>query len=194
MRRRLTISNWLFLREKTTGNRVRRTHSPRSRKFRHNSRSGTNAVFHIHVRIHAHTPRQAESFPNLGTAGGQCPHGKITHGCHGAAHGSPDASTPGGHYLAALGSHSKAKVFRGRLRAGLLNFDLSPKPAYTALQTLTRTEWHTRATLDYRDGAINRFKGFYGDSEAVIETARGTVTRRIRLCRGAINAFHLAVE
>jgi len=60
-----------------------------------------------------------------------------------------------------------------RLRAGLVNFDFSPKPAYNILRRLIHDEWSTRCTLNYEEGATNCFHGFYGSYEAIIETNGG---------------------
>lgn len=72
---------------------------------------------------------------------------------HPAVHGItwwnlPDAGGAAGH--------------ESTLASGLLNSDLSPKPAYEALQRLIREEWRTRlTTVTDRDGVL-RFRGFHG--------------------------------
>ena len=51
-----------------------------------------------------------------------------------------------------------------RYCGALLNFDLSPKPAYKALDQLINHEWHTDGifgTNDYGVAVINGFKGDY---------------------------------
>ncbi|MDZ4199807.1 MAG: endo-1,4-beta-xylanase [Kiritimatiellia bacterium] len=78
-----------------------------------------------------------------------------------------------------------------RLRAGLVNYDLTPKPAYTALQNLVKKEWRTDVSMDYRAGAINSFKGFYGDYEVVVTTDQGTFKQNVRLLKKAINEFRI---
>lgn len=45
---------------------------------------------------------------------------------------------------------------------GLLRFDMSEKPAYTALKKLIREEWHTSLRVPVIDGQAT-FRGFYGD-------------------------------
>lgn len=60
-----------------------------------------------------------------------------------------------------------------RLRAGLVNFDFSPKPAYRVLRRLIHDEWITRCTLNYEEGATNCFHGFHGTYEAIIDTDDG---------------------
>lgn len=76
-----------------------------------------------------------------------------------------------------------------RYKGGLLNFDLTPKPAYTALQRLIQKEWRTETRIEVAPGADNRFRGFYGDYEVVIETDRGRCVERLKLARGSINEF-----
>lgn len=78
-----------------------------------------------------------------------------------------------------------------RYKGGLLHADLSPKPAYEALYHLIKQEWHTRVSLDYEHGGANRFRGFYGDYEAVVKTAAGTFTKPLRLVRKSLNKFKL---
>lgn len=77
------------------------------------------------------------------------------------------------------------------LRAGLVNYDFTPKPAYTALHDLVRKTWRTETTLDYRAEAANQFRGFYGDYEATVQTDAGTTTHRLKLSRQALNTFTL---
>ncbi|MBN8526897.1 MAG: endo-1,4-beta-xylanase [Planctomycetes bacterium] len=70
------------------------------------------------------------------------------------------------------------------LRAGLLNYDLSEKPAYTALKRLITQEWTSRGALDYQAGAANAFRGFHGGYDLEIETAQGAFRRRVELPPG----------
>ncbi len=81
-----------------------------------------------------------------------------------------------------------------QLRAGLVNFDFTPKPAFTALQKLIRKEWRTTAEVDFTPGGDNRFHGFYGEYEAEISTARGSFRRKLLLSKGARNVFRFTVE
>jgi endo-1,4-beta-xylanase len=78
-----------------------------------------------------------------------------------------------------------------RLRAGLLNYDLTPKPAYRALRRLIKEEWRTKICWDYEEGAPNTFRGFYGDYEVRIQTNRGTSQHTIRLIPGSPNEYTL---
>ncbi len=70
------------------------------------------------------------------------------------------------------------------LRAGLLNYDMSEKPAFSALKRLITEEWTTRGTLSYEAGARNAFRGFHGTYELEIETAQGRCTRSLELRKG----------
>ncbi|MEI3039828.1 MAG: endo-1,4-beta-xylanase [Victivallales bacterium] len=80
------------------------------------------------------------------------------------------------------------------LRAGLVNYDFSPKPAFKTLERLIRQEWHTETELDYRDGAMNLFHGFYGDYEAEISTDSGTFRRTVKLSSRSRNITVLKLE
>ena len=80
------------------------------------------------------------------------------------------------------------------LRAGLVNYDFSPKPAFKVLEHLIKHEWHTETELDYEDGALNQFHGFYGMYEAEISTDSGTFTRILELGRKNCNIFPLDLK
>ena len=80
------------------------------------------------------------------------------------------------------------------LRAGLVNYDFSPKPAFKVLEHLIKHEWHTETELDYEDGALNQFHGFYGMYEAEISTDSGTFSRTLELGRKNCNIFPLNLK
>ena len=80
------------------------------------------------------------------------------------------------------------------LRAGLVNYDFTPKAAFLALERLIRKEWHTECVLEYRAGGDNRFHGFYGQYEAEIETENGKVTLSVPLSKFSENEFRIAVK
>ncbi len=71
------------------------------------------------------------------------------------------------------------------LRAGLYNFDLTPKPAAEVLDHLINKEWRTATGVSFQSGGDNRFHGFYGDYEAVIKCDAGTFKKRVTLSRDA---------
>ena len=49
-----------------------------------------------------------------------------------------------------------------RYYGGLLDFDLQPKPAFTALRELFEKEYHTEMTLTADENGTVSFRGFYG--------------------------------
>jgi len=79
-------------------------------------------------------------------------------------------------------------------KGGLLSKDLKPKPAYEALKRLVKGEWTTRTALSYENGASNKFHGFYGDYEALVETPSGSFKRRLTLSKGSLNKFALELD
>lgn len=81
-----------------------------------------------------------------------------------------------------------------KLRAGLVNYDFTPKPAYTALEKLIKHEWQTETKFDYVAGAANKFHGFYGIYEVTVKTDAGTSVHRVDLGKNAANSFVLTVK
>jgi len=67
------------------------------------------------------------------------------------------------------------------LRAGLVNYDLTPKPAFKALDRLINHEWRTDTVFEYEDGGDNVFHGFYGLYDAEIATDAGTFHKTVDL-------------
>lgn len=57
---------------------------------------------------------------------------------------------------------------------GLLRFDMSEKPAYTALKKLICEEWHTSLQVPVINGKA-KFRGFYGDYRIVAHTGGKSV-------------------
>ena len=80
------------------------------------------------------------------------------------------------------------------LRAGLVNYDFSPKPAYRVLERLIKKEWHTETALDYNEKAENVFHGFYGKYDAEIRTDAGTFSRTIFLSKDSDNMFRIILK
>lgn len=80
------------------------------------------------------------------------------------------------------------------LRAGLVNYDFSPKPAYKILEQLIKREWHTETSVEYRVEAENVFHGFYGEYDAVIRTDGGTFSTRISLSKDSDNMIRIVLE
>jgi GH35 family endo-1,4-beta-xylanase len=79
-------------------------------------------------------------------------------------------------------------------KGGLLNYDLTPKPAYEALRKLVKEDWITNCKLDYKSEIDNNFVGFYGEYDVEIETNAGTYTKELKLSKGSINNFKFEVE
>lgn len=67
------------------------------------------------------------------------------------------------------------------LRAGILNRDLTKKPAFRALEHLVNTEWRSAGRFDYAPGGDNRFQGFFGDYNLEVRLDSGTFHRRVSL-------------
>ena len=61
---------------------------------------------------------------------------------------------------------------RYSVEGGLLRSDLSPKPAYLALQNLIHQEWNTREELVSDQEGIFHFRGFDGTYEIVVNGKR----------------------
>lgn len=79
------------------------------------------------------------------------------------------------------------------IRAGLVNYDMTPKPAYKAIRRLIKEEWQTHPEFEYVDGAANKFRGFYGDYEVTVKTASGSSVHQLSLSRDALNQFKISV-
>jgi GH35 family endo-1,4-beta-xylanase len=90
---------------------------------------------------------------------------------------------------APIGSEEGENKYRG----GLLNYDFSPKPAFTALRRLIKEEWTTSGSLAYEQGTANQFRGFYGKYEVTVKSDAGTSTHQIDLGQRAKNRFVLNV-
>lgn len=91
---------------------------------------------------------------------------------------------------APLGSESG----ENSLRAGLLNFDFSPKPAFKVLQRLIKKEWHTETAVDYQLDADNVFHGFYGDYTAEIRTDSGVFNTTFTFSPGTAGTVALKLK
>ncbi len=65
--------------------------------------------------------------------------------------------------------------------AGLLRFDMSPKPAYFRLKELISNEWNTSLELISDENGYVNFRGFFGDYEIEIEAPNGTIKKQFSL-------------
>jgi GH35 family endo-1,4-beta-xylanase len=79
-------------------------------------------------------------------------------------------------------------------RAGLLNFDLSPKPAYKALSRLIKEEWNSVGTFKYEFGGINKFQAFYGEYELNIKTNSGSFSHKVHIGKNTDNNFKIETD
>ena len=78
-----------------------------------------------------------------------------------------------------------------RYRGGLLNFDMSPKPAYKVLKKLIHETWKTNLSLDSGSGNKVNMRGFYGEY-SITATANGkTAEAKVHLTKGAENNFKI---
>lgn len=75
------------------------------------------------------------------------------------------------------------------LRAGLINYDFTPKKAFNILKRLIKEEWTTKTALSYENGCINKFRGFYGSYDVSIESASGNMNTTLNLFKEGINQF-----
>jgi endo-1,4-beta-xylanase len=72
-----------------------------------------------------------------------------------------------------------------RYLGGLLNNDMTEKPAYKVLDQLINHEWQTDATLEYEREGKNKLYGFCGDYEAEITTDNAKFTIPITISKYA---------
>jgi GH35 family endo-1,4-beta-xylanase len=78
-------------------------------------------------------------------------------------------------------------------RAGLVNYDMTPKPAYKALHRLIKEEWQTHPSFEYTVGSANKFRAFYGQYAVTVKSNQGTSTHKIKLSRNNLNTFTLKI-
>ena len=64
---------------------------------------------------------------------------------------------------------------------GLLRFDLTPKPAYFALDNLINKKWHTELNSTLNDEGCVDFRGFYGEYEIEITLDKKTIKKSFTL-------------
>jgi len=80
------------------------------------------------------------------------------------------------------------------LRAGLLNYDFTPKKAWLALKRLVKEEWTTKAKIKYAAGASNKFQGFYGDYDVTVKTGSGSFKSSLKLSKDAPKDFKIELN
>lgn len=76
---------------------------------------------------------------------------------------------------------------------GLLRFDMSPKPAYKRIKTLTQQLWHTETELRTNEIGEVEFRGFYGDYDIEIEADGHKTCHRISLSKNFSNELKLTL-
>ena len=64
---------------------------------------------------------------------------------------------------------------------GLIRFDMTPKPAYHALDNLINKKWNTQLNLTLNDEGNVDFKGFFGDYEIEITKDGKTIRKTFTL-------------
>ena len=66
---------------------------------------------------------------------------------------------------------------------GLFRFDMTPKPAFFAIQNLIKKKWHTDTSLVTDTEGRAKMRGFYGTYAFTAETENGIETREITLSK-----------
>ncbi len=78
-------------------------------------------------------------------------------------------------------------------RGGLLRFDMSVKPAYTAIQNLFEKEWRTNISVQTDAEGKAAFRGFYGTYDVEITLNGQTYIKQIHLRKGAQNHIQITL-
>ena len=85
-------------------------------------------------------------------------------------------------------------VAENRYRGGLLNFDMSPKPAYKVLKKLIHETWKTNLSLDSGNESKVNMRGFHGVYEVKATSNGNTAQTKIHLVKGAANQFKIILQ
>ncbi len=75
---------------------------------------------------------------------------------------------------------------------GLLRYDMTPKPAFEALDHLINREWRTNIGCDIHNGELE-FNGFFGKYEIEIEVNGQTVRKEFDLSKNKDNSLTLTL-
>lgn len=75
---------------------------------------------------------------------------------------------------------------------GLLRYDLSPKPAFYALDELINKTWRTNLSAEALDGNLE-VKGFYGEYEVEVSAGGKTAVTTVHLEKNADNRFTIVL-
>ena len=79
-------------------------------------------------------------------------------------------------------------------RAGLLREDLSPKPAFQAVDDLIHKEWWTRLERNSGSASQMRLHGFYGAYEITAKWNGKSVRQQVQLSKTGTNQFELRFD
>jgi GH35 family endo-1,4-beta-xylanase len=74
---------------------------------------------------------------------------------------------------------------------GLFRFDMTPKPAFLAIQNLIKKKWHTDTSLVTDTEGRAKMRGFYGTYAFTLETENGIETREITLSKDGKNNIEI---
>lgn len=74
---------------------------------------------------------------------------------------------------------------------GLFRFDMTPKPAFFAIQNLIKKKWHTDTSLVTDAEGRAKMRGFYGTYAFTVETENGIETREITLSKDGKNNIEI---
>ena len=74
---------------------------------------------------------------------------------------------------------------------GLFRFDMTPKPAFFAIQNLIKKKWHTDTSLVTDAEGCAKMRGFYGTYAFTVETENGIETREITLSKDGKNNIEI---
>ena len=74
---------------------------------------------------------------------------------------------------------------------GLFRFDMTPKPAFFAIQNLIKKKWHTDTSLVTDTEGRAKMRGFYGTYAFTMETENGIETREITLSKDGKNNIEI---
>lgn len=80
-----------------------------------------------------------------------------------------------------------------RFYGGLLNVDMSRKKAYTELDRLINSTWHTTDTKITDNNGQADFRGFYGDYDVEIKYKNKYVIKKIKLSKNSNNTYKIVI-
>lgn len=79
-------------------------------------------------------------------------------------------------------------------RGGLINFDMSKKPAYNELRRLIKEEWHTSAIAKTGESdSHSAFRGFYGNYDLEISHDGNICHKQVHLTKHSRNEFKIVL-